>query len=63
MRTDGVETLLCPALTLDSRLGIGTAFPGLLGRGGGGGGGWGVFFYIACLYPKLSEVVCPYEVS
>lgn len=34
-----METLLCPALTLDSRLGIGTAFPGLLGRGGGGGGG------------------------
>lgn len=33
-----METLLCPALTLDSRLGIGTAFPGLLGRGGGGGG-------------------------
>lgn len=26
-----VETLLCPALALDSRLGIGTAFLGLLG--------------------------------
>lgn len=38
-----METLLCPALTLDSRLRIGTAFPGLLGRGGGGGGG--VFLY------------------
>lgn len=46
-----VETLLCPALALDSRLGIGTAFLGLLGDAGGGmcGGGvcraWGVFFY------------------
>lgn len=26
-----MEALLCPALTLDSWLGIGTAFPGLLG--------------------------------
>lgn len=39
-----VETLLCPALALNSRLGIATAFPGLLGGDGVCVGG-GVFFY------------------
>lgn len=34
-----VETLLCPALAPHSWLGMGTAFPGLLGSGGGGCGG------------------------
>lgn len=35
MKTDGVWRLcLALALALDSRLGIGTAFPGLLGGGG-----------------------------
>lgn len=43
-----VETLLCPALALDSRLGIGTAFLGLL-----------ECFSIAYLHCKLSEQICP----
>lgn len=38
MKTDGVWRL-CLALALDSRLGIGTAFPGLLGGGGVCAGG------------------------
>lgn len=39
-----VETQLCPALALDGRLEIGTAFPGLLGGDGDVCWGWGSVF-------------------